>query len=208
MSLEPVFSLHQPWASLLFTPSGKQLGRLGFNVAGLSVVSWHDRMVKEWETRPNACPPSKLGVRVWIHAAAKVPRLGTKVGASSVVAGAYPYEYDLRVAEGGQRIPLHFGVILGSVVFTKSLPIEACSWSTEHICVSAVIGLLHHTPLDGLTPAQYTEHDISDQLPYGDWTPGRFAWRVTEATPLAEPYPFKGGQGWSKSIDPALLGVS
>ncbi len=207
MNLEPVFSLHQPWASLLFTPSGKQLGRLGFNDAGLSVVSWRDRMVKEWETRSNACPASKLGARVWIHAAAKTP--GSEPVGRWI---AYPSDDmgwalvdDLGVI---QPRPLPLGVILGSVVFTESVSIAACSWLTEHICASAAIGLLHHTPLTESTPACYTEHDISDQLPYGDWTAGRWAWRVTEAKALPEPYPFKGGQGWSKSIDPAKLGVA
>jgi hypothetical protein len=40
---------------------------------------------------------------------------------------------------------------------------------------------------------------ITDQLPYGDFRPGRYAWLLTDITPLAEPVPFKGGQGLSRT---------
>lgn len=31
--------------------------------------------------------------------------------------------------------------------------------------------------------------------PYGDYTPGRFGWLLTDIRPLAEPFPLKGAQG-------------
>ncbi len=40
--------------------------------------------------------------------------------------------------------------------------------------------------------------DVTDQLPYGDYRPGRFAWLLADITPLAEPVPFKGGQGLTR----------
>lgn len=39
------------------------------------------------------------------------------------------------------------------------------------------------------------EGDISDQLPYGDWVPGRWAWRLYEPEPFDQPIPAKGRQG-------------
>lgn len=36
---------------------------------------------------------------------------------------------------------------------------------------------------------------ISDQLPYGDWTPGRWAWRLDDIEPCCDPIPAKGKQG-------------
>lgn len=38
----------------------------------------------------------------------------------------------------------------------------------------------------------------------GDWTPGRFAWALTDREPLPMPLPAKGRQGWW-SIETALL---
>lgn len=37
--------------------------------------------------------------------------------------------------------------------------------------------------------------DISDELDYGDWTPGRWAWLLSDVHRLAEPVPCKGRQG-------------
>lgn len=36
----------------------------------------------------------------------------------------------------------------------------------------------------GVDGAAFVSADISDQLPYGDWTPGRWAWRLTDAEPV------------------------
>jgi hypothetical protein len=37
--------------------------------------------------------------------------------------------------------------------------------------------------------------DITGQLPFGDFTPGRWAWLFDNVRPLAEPVPMKGRQG-------------
>jgi hypothetical protein len=37
--------------------------------------------------------------------------------------------------------------------------------------------------------------DVSDQRPYGDFTPGRFAWLLDNVRPLDPPVPAKGRQG-------------
>jgi hypothetical protein len=42
---------------------------------------------------------------------------------------------------------------------------------------------------------------VSSQRPYGDFRPGRWAWLLADVEPLAEPVPFKGGQGWSRTWD-------
>jgi hypothetical protein len=44
---------------------------------------------------------------------------------------------------------------------------------------------------------EYSERDwqdISDQLSYGDFSPGRFAWLLSNITPI-DPVPVKGHQG-------------
>lgn len=43
---------------------------------------------------------------------------------------------------------------------------------------------------------------IGDQLPYGDFTPGRWAWLLANVRPLAEPVPARGAQGlWNLPAD-------
>ena len=41
--------------------------------------------------------------------------------------------------------------------------------------------------------------DVSDQLPYGDYSPGRWAWLLADIEPVDPPVPFRGGQGLSRS---------
>lgn len=37
--------------------------------------------------------------------------------------------------------------------------------------------------------------DVEDQRPYGDFTPGRFAWVLSDVKPFREPQPIRGRQG-------------
>lgn len=44
--------------------------------------------------------------------------------------------------------------------------------------------------------------DITDQAPYGDFTPGRWAWRLANVRPLAKPIECRGAQGlWTVPDD-------
>jgi hypothetical protein len=45
--------------------------------------------------------------------------------------------------------------------------------------------------------------DLTDQIPFGDFTPGRFGWILEDITPLPEPIPAKGFQRlweWSPTV--------
>lgn len=46
------------------------------------------------------------------------------------------------------------------------------------------------------------EADVSDQLPFGDFAPGRFAWLLGNVRPLDPPIPAKGKQGLWTWEDP------
>lgn len=78
------------------------------------------------------------------------------------------------------------GAVVAVVRFSESLPIEVCTGYRAHVCRSGD-DLLRHTPLDRPDADGETEHVITDQLPYGDFTPGRWAWRVADVRPLTEP---------------------
>lgn len=52
-------------------------------------------------------------------------------------------------------------------------------------------------------PAQRSPLDVSDQAPYGDYAPGRYAWLLTDIEPC-DPIPAKGKQGlWTWDGDAA-----
>lgn len=47
----------------------------------------------------------------------------------------------------------------------------------------------------------WLHRDIADQRPYGDFTPGRFAWLLGDIVPLDPPVPAKGHQGlWAWEV--------
>lgn len=46
-----------------------------------------------------------------------------------------------------------------------------------------------------MRPFTYPSEDITDQLPFGDFTPGRYAWLLTDVQPIDPPVPVKGRQG-------------
>ena len=49
-------------------------------------------------------------------------------------------------------------------------------------------------PQDGGEPRSTSWHNRTDQLPFGDFTPGRYAWLLTDITPC-DPQPAKGRPG-------------
>lgn len=51
---------------------------------------------------------------------------------------------------------------------------------------------------------RYQATDVSDQLPFGDFTPGRFGWVFENVRALPKPIPWKGGQGL-RHAPPELL---
>lgn len=188
-----VISLHQPYASLI--------------MAG----------VKTWETRGN--PPNgdmrpegvrglpgkriNAGDRILIHAArtwapgwlrwyspersdADSDRLNVleSVGVDFHECGDNWWKIDTR------SLPL--GAILGSVRFEAAIPVRThvhnphlpklYDWSAW-VC--------HETDIDKLTYEidGFPDLDISDQLLYGNWLPGGWAWELSDPIPTTEQCP-------------------
>ena len=55
-------------------------------------------------------------------------------------------------------------------------------------------GLLAEFLWTGHTQPLFAVEDLSDQLPFGDFTVGRFAWLLDNVRPI-DPVPMKGAQG-------------
>lgn len=102
----------------------------------------------------------------------------------------------------GEPVPEFFGnkMSLGAVVATCTLAdvvpivdLAGCRDGSPHVCLFGEVALAH-SKLHDPWPDGETEHDVSDQRPFGDFTPGRYAWLLTDVQPI-EPVPAKGRQG-------------
>lgn len=169
----PALTLWQPWASLVAEG------------------------VKTIETRSWKAPDDLIGDTIAIHAAARKPRRHVPVGDwlpyRAGDTGPYRMELYAQGVPGAPQSPVPLP--LGAIVATARL--EAClpmvSWNDpqqrngEHRLFVGP-GDLWQTRERG--PAR----DISDQLPYGDFAPGRWAWMLTDVDRLDEPIPAKGRQ--------------
>lgn len=160
--------------------------------------------VKHWETRGG--PPNgpmrpdgvrgmpglaiESGERIAIVAGKKAPSI-CEVGAWDVM----PHVSDSHVAWGGTALHpgdwytyerpnppgrvhkiavLPLGVVVCTAVVSEALPMVGASIcpTQPHIAVTS----------DRLRRCDGSPRlvDITDQLPYGDWRPGRWAWRLTD----------------------------
>lgn len=181
-------TIRQPWASLI---------ALG---------------VKTIETRSWKAPDTLIGERIAIHAAKRRPspcwvRLG------DYVLGHEPYDgsIDLVHRPNGSMVPLAvYALPLGAVVATARL--AACcpiggpySFSTGLVegerspTAGTDVIVDHGSSFLGsrLILDRWDDRNeiIDDQLPYGDFTPGRWAWMLEDVEPRRKPLPWKGQQG-------------
>ncbi len=93
-------------------------------------------------------------------------------------------------------VPLPLGAVVAVCDLVDVVPIvdgAGCRDGGYHCCVASW-GALLHSPLHEPWPDGETEHDASDQIPFGDFTPGRYAWLLENVRPV-EPVPMKGAQG-------------
>jgi len=129
-----------------------------------------------------------------IHAGAKVEHHGKfyMLARKARTAGAVNAEQESMIRY--KDVP--FGAVVAVCDLMDVVPIVAgheCSGYRAHLCESSGSWLLHSS-LDAPWPDGETEHDVTDQLPYGDFTVDRFAWILDNVRPI-EPVPMKGTQG-------------
>lgn len=146
-----------------------------------------------------ACGAKKYETRSWatnyrgpiaIHAAARKCDTRGLSGATvhAMIQAIRPITAHL--AKTIMYLPLEL-LPLGSVIATAEL--IGCWLIRETHTVDPVTG----------RPSAYIDLDIysetvrvdGDELLFGDWTPGRYAWEITNLQLLPEPIPAKGKQG-------------
>lgn len=164
--------------------------------------------VKRFETRPS--PPNgdmrPAGVRglpgATLNRGDRLYIASTLRKADVAKVGMAPYRPLL--APGSEVVlaaPLVFGSILGLVTVTDAYPIESIDpdgpWPSEASlsCGQVVYTWRHQLTFTDRFVAPPDDTDITDQLPFGDWTPGRWAWALTDPEPLPEPIRVTGKQG-------------
>lgn len=113
-----------------------------------------------------------------------------------------PHKQGIPATEQGSAIYLPLGAVVATCELVDVVPIVGSKGHWEdrpHPCV--VVGPTPVVPQDRLRFLTMDEYgllhslDVSDQSPYGDFTPGRFAWLLGDIKPLDPPVPAKGHQG-------------
>lgn len=130
-------------------------------------------MVKRFETRTWPCPPNLIGSRIALHATQR-SGIGLRIGDYTTdISTSSGYYMRLFGDTASTRIPLPLGAVVGSAV------VEAC-WRIKPPQRNAVLW-----SDDG-----HKHVNVSDQIPYGDFTPGRYAWLLGDAAPVQERCPW------------------
>lgn len=153
--------------------------------------------IKGWETRPH--PPAGWpgipegtrrmpGCRITPDDDVLIVSSRKRVTSERVPEGWFYDDETGAIGGGGfgspfgawRSYPVPLGAVLGVGRVLDVLPIvphAGCRDGSPHVCIGSY-GMLAHSKLHEPWPDGETEHDISDQLPYGDWSPGRWAWRM------------------------------
>lgn len=193
-----VISLWQPWASFLADPD----------------------LPKTIETRPKAWP-STIPLPAWvlIHSSAKRPEAWAKVGDHRVVpvnhGRGWYLTQQMDGAEIGRR-PLWLGAVIGAAHVTacppivedrSRLPIAKRYGERCLVLDNGGLTLWSHDQ-DGLGSAWRRRLDLTADLPYGDYRPGRFGYLTDRTVLFPEPIPHKGAQGFQRATPELIAAVA
>ena len=188
-------TIHQPWASLI-AHGIKVWETRPHPPAGWPGIAEGVRRVPGCRVEP--------GETVLIHAGTKRPEHLSRVGEWAIhsqftepdsgpeirrLGSVHNGELVPDRHERGLAIPIPLGAVVATARITDVVPIvdhAGCRDGSPHVCLG-FYGALAHSKLHEPWPDGETEHDISDQLPYGEWTPGRWAWRLGDVRKLDEP---------------------
>lgn len=129
---------------------------------------------------------------LWIHAAVRVVgRRGSRTAIGDVDVERDASGLLLRGAGWPYRLPL--GAIVARVDLADVVPVEDLVWYGN---TAEMHGGRHWVQFDNEGPGApaYVEVDAFER-PYGDYTPGRFAWLLDGIEPIRHPVPMRGRQG-------------
>ena len=153
--------------------------------------------VKTIETRSWRAPKALIGQRVAIHAGKALPPFGLQLGPWTIV--DTPGRWVASDCDRGLVRDLPLGAVVAVATLADCVPIvqATAELATRAVEPCVVIGygddltLYHPTNREGLNWGL----DVDDQLPYGDYQPGRWAWMLTDIDQLLDPIPATGKQG-------------
>lgn len=211
-------TLWQPWASLCVIPRPCPCGRPNQVGSVYADQVCHDDRIpfKTIETRSWKAPESLIGQRIAIHAA-KRPAEFVSFGSSTFVSSRRGHCRHVvgspvsRVRElftpDGAFYDLPLGAVVGTAVLVDCVPMTvrlpgAWAESDEGMTVLLVDGVddietlaLWRLRRDGLNLAWRGAGDVTDQIPFGIFEQGRWAWLLSDVERFDDPVPAAGRQG-------------
>lgn len=167
MSMKTI-TLHQPWASLV--------------AQGVKTIE-----TRSWKTSYRGPLAIHAGMAV---ADVKLGPFRVDFGSPDILLDSY------HLAGDGTVYPLPRGAVVAIAQLVDVVPIETCF--DGHDCLT--VDQDGSTDLVSTCDPWADEEqafmitDVSDQRPYGDFSPGRFAWILSDIKPV-DPVPAKGRQG-------------
>ena len=187
-------SLHQPWASLLVT---RTIERRYLHGQEECPPTDTGPMVKRFIDSDKPCPPSIIGQHVAFASTKAFPDYARR----------WMAENDSLLHTFGwcftDDIDLPLGCVVGSGTITASYPIvsHALGPNPQRAFVRAGYDGIY---IQGAHPEQgkgaYSS-EITNQLPYGDFSVGRYAWLIEDAAPTTERCPWCWGDSRTSFVD-------
>jgi len=152
--------------------------------------------VKTIETRSWRAPKALIGQRVAIHAGKALPPFGLQLGPWTIV--DTPGRWVASDCDRGLVRDLPLGAVVAVATLADCVPmvgpeeVGPDGWPDDGPVFEVDGENLHLWPFNA---ASCDASDYGDQLPYGDFRPGRWAWMLTDIDQLLDPIPATGKQG-------------
>lgn len=167
--------------------------------------------VKTIETRSWKAPDDLIGDTIAIHAAARKPRRHVPVGDwlpyRAGDAGPYRMEHYAQGVPGAPQspVPLPLGAIVATARLVDCIPMLDADatvpepWMPHLAPNRGKPGWSHwqgpnvHVVVESTGRNPWIIRDITGQVPYGDFAPGRWAWMLDDVAKVEDRCPWCGG---------------
>lgn len=190
--LVPVLSLWQPWATLI-----------ALGVKTIETRSW------------------LLNYRgfIAVHSARRPPTAGLTVGGWTCWPPVSQHNrltasWMLTPPGAGDPVPLPLGMLVATARVVDCLPMTGWADLGDPECIVVHDDSIDHAmlsdkdqPRDIVPDGAHLIRDVTDQMPFGDFSPGRYAWMLEDVTALPAPLEFRGGQGLNRKVPASRVGL-